>query len=201
MILLVYVTLFFGRARLKQELFFYCYVHAIFTAEIFIIKFNNFLKRIHMMSHSFQKESDELSVSCDKLYSKLSLMAFFQSVALIILTVGLTGMYVKFSHSNYMAAFFIMLFIIQCISDPLTKAATDVFSALGTTYHNLTSKAEYCIKLVSRVRSLIFLFVSAEVFVFVLFLLFSHFKIALICLLILSAFAVDGKSPSRLFTS
>ena len=95
-----------------------------------------------MMSHSFQKESDELSVSCDKLYSKLTLMAFFQSVTLIILTIGLTGMYVKFSHSNYfMAAFFIMLFIIQCISDPLTKSATDVFSTLGTTYHNLTSKA------------------------------------------------------------
>ena len=155
-----------------------------------------------MMSHSFQKESDELSVSCDKLYSKLTLLALFQSVTLIILTVGLTGMYAKFSHSNYfMAAFFIMLFIIQCISDPLTKSATDVFSALGTTYHNLTSKAEYCNKLVSRVRSFIFLFVSAEVFVFVLFLLFSHFKIALICLLILSAFAVDGKTGEMLIES
>ena len=69
--------------------------------------------------------------------------------------------------------------------------------------HTITlhQNAEYCNKLVSRVRSFIFLFVSAEVFVFVLFLLFSHFKIALICLLILSAFAVDGKTGEMLIES
>lgn len=140
---------------------------------------------------------EELYESCEKLSVRLTLMAAFQIVVLIILAVAVFSFWFQSSEVFswcILATFGIMLAVIHWTSVPLLDSAGELFSWIEHKFPARASYAARCNMLISRVKSFIALFKGTELLCLITFPISFPVIGIFAAFMFLSVFAIDGKT-------